>query len=160
MKVAGLDISSFAVDVVLLEEESDAAEWHRFELDGGTPFERTRSLRAVFPSRSFWEDAGVYLAGIEDPHSRFPHVAKAMGLVTGGVAALLPRDLCVIQTAPKEWKRIFTGNANAEKQLVRQHAMARGFDVDIRASSDAFDAYGIAWAVRALNNEAIQKGAA
>jgi hypothetical protein len=170
VNVAGIDISSFAVDVVLLDEDSNrATRRDHFALTGSTPLERTRSLRGVFPSRTYWEDNGVYLAGIEDPHSRFPHVAKAMGLVTGGVAALLPRDLCVIHTAPKEWKRIFAANANASKDAVRARVIEfvspdyqglRLIDPQGPWPQDAYDAYGIAWAVRALNNEAIQRGAA
>lgn len=157
MKVAGIDLSSFAVDVVLLDEDTDAAEWHRFELAGGTPFDRTRSLRACFPSRSFWEDAGVYLLGIEDPHSRANHTAKALGLVTGGVAALLPRDLVVLQVPTAEWKREFTGSGSSDKEAVAVKAALLGF---IELNLNATDAYGIAWATRAINQRAIEKGRA
>lgn len=160
MKIAGFDISSLAVDFVLLDETTDHADWTRIELAGGTPFERARTLRLLFPSRSFWEDHGVYLAAFEDPFSRQSHTAKALGLVTGAAAALLPSQLATVQTPPAEWKRIFTGAANADKQTVRMHAIARGFDIDPRTSTDAFDAYGIAWAVRALNRQAIEKGKA
>jgi hypothetical protein len=171
MNIAGLDISSFAVDVVLLDEETDDATWHRFRLDGSTPFERTRSLRGVFPSRSFWEDNAVFLAAVEDPVGHHAHTAKALGLVTGGVAALLPRDLIAVQTQPSEWKRIFCGRGNATKEDIVAACHRHGFDsragapaVNVAATrelaQDAYDAYGIAWAVRALNNEAIQRGAA
>jgi hypothetical protein len=166
VKVAGLDISSYAVDLVLLDEETDAATWQRFSLAGATPFERTRTLRDVFPTRYFWEEHGVYLFAVEDPHSRFPHAAKAMGLVTGGVAALLPREAVVVQTAPKEWKRIFTGNANATKDAVAERAIdlwtESGAPVPYCDGEDdnTWDAYGIAWAVRKLNDDAIQRGAA
>ena len=151
--IAGIDLSSFAVDVVLLEDDTDAATWHRFELAGPTAFERARSLRAVFPTRSFWEDHGVWLLGIEDPHSRFPHAAKALGMATGAVAALLPRDLTVIQTAPKEWKRIFTDASNSDKQTVAN--VARYYHRFKADDFNATDAYGIAWAVRHLNQQAL-----
>lgn len=171
MNVAGIDISSFAVDVVLLDEDSDAATWHRFILDGATPFDRTRSLRGVFPPRSFWEDNAVFLVALEDPVGHHAHTAKALGLVTGGVAALLPRDLHVVQTQPSEWKRIFCGRGNATKPDIVAACHQRGFDSTVGApavnvaatrelAQDAYDAYGIAWAVRRLNNEAIEKGRA
>jgi hypothetical protein len=158
--IAGVDFSSRAIDVVLLEDDSDRAEWHRFELTGGTPFERARSLRGCFPTRSWWDDHGVYLLGIEDPHSRFPHVAKALGISCGAVAALLPRDLCVIATPPKEWKRVFCGNANANKDAVVNavplDSLWSGCSIPtLDIPQDAFDAYGIAYAVRKLNNDAI-----
>jgi hypothetical protein len=157
MKVAGIDVSSFNVDVVLLDEDIDAATWHRFELDGPTPFARTRSLRANFPTRSFWEEHGVYLIGIEDPHSRANHTAKALGLVTGGIAALLPRDLTVLQLPTAEWKGEFAGSGSATKERIAQIARVLGFTPD---NLNATDAYGIAQAARALNNRAIQRGAA
>ena len=167
MRIAGFDISSFAVDIVLLDENSDQAEWHRIALDGATPFDRARALRLLFPGRSFWEDAGVYLAGFEDPYSRQSHTAKALGLVTGAAATLLPSQLPTVQTAPAEWKRIFTGNPNASKHDVWDRCMelfppqrdeANAFAW--AGNNNASDAYGIAWAVRALNNEAIQRGRA
>jgi hypothetical protein len=71
MNVAGIDVSS------LQRRRRPPRRRHRRTRRGTassstapTPFERTRSLRGVFPSRSFWEEHGVYLAGIEDPHSR------------------------------------------------------------------------------------------
>lgn len=157
MGVAGIDVSSFHVDVVLLDDDSDDARWSRIGLVGLNPFERARSMRLRFPPRSFWEDAGVYLIGIEDPHSRANHTAKALGLATGAVAVMLPSQLTIVQTAPAEWKRIFTGRAGASKDEIREAAEKRGFRAP---EQDAHDAYGIAWAVRALNTAAIRRGAA
>lgn len=157
MTVAGIDFSSRAVHVVLLEDDTDQAALRVFELAGATPFERARSLRRIFPTRGFWEDNGVYLVGIEDPHSRANHTAKALGLAAGAIAALLPNALTVIQTAPSEWHRIFTGQATATKGLVEQHARELWSDAPAGADDNTWDAYGIAYAVRTLNEQAIQK---
>lgn len=162
MSIAGIDLSSRAVDVVLLEDDGDRATWHRFELAGATPFERARSLRRVFPTRSWWEENGVWLLGIEDPHSRFPHVAKALGMATGGVAALLPSDLTVIQTKPNEWQSVFLVDKALyvksvdRKEAITVRALSLGFDTGIGFGDpqDAYDAYGIAWAIRKINAEA------
>jgi hypothetical protein len=150
--IGGIDLSSFAVDVVLLEDDTDAATWHRFDLTGRTPFERARSLRGVFPTRSWWEEQGVWLLGIEDPYSASKGVAKALGMATGAVAALLPRDLTVIQTAPTEWKRLTVGASNASKDQVARWAACFGFEP---GDLNATDAYAIARAIRLLNQRAV-----
>jgi len=157
--IAGIDVSSFNIDLVLLHDDTDHATWHRIPLQGATPFDRARSLRLRIPSRSWLEDHGIWLAGIEDPHSRASHTAKALGLATGALVALLPAQLPILSMPPAEWKRSFTGTGSADKHTVRSHAISRGF-APIGATADAYDAYGIAWAARAINQQAIQKGAA
>ena len=157
MSVAGIDFSSRAVHVVLLDDDTDQASPHVYELHGPTPFERARSLRRSFPTRSFWEDHGVYLVAIEDPHSRANHTAKALGLAAGAIAALLPNALTVIQTPPAEWKRVFTGSPTATKDLVSLHVSAIWADAPHDMTHDTSDAYAIAWAARRINQQAIEK---
>jgi hypothetical protein len=164
--IAGVDISSFAVDLVLLDDDTDHAhEWKHILLPGSTPFERARALRLAIPSRSWWEDQGVWLVGYEDPVGHHAHTAKAMGLMLGAFAALLPSQLPTLGTQASEWQPRFTGWAkqprtSAErKALIRNAAHRRGFTGD-EHTQDLFDAYGIAWVVRALNDQAIQRGAA
>lgn len=152
--IAGCDVSSFAIDLVLLEDDTDDATWHHYPLTGRTPFERVRTLRAVFPSRSWWEDHGVWLLGIEEPYSQSKGVAKALGLATGAVCALLPADLTVIQTPPQEWKRLTVGKASASKGDVydwSRDQLGHRFE---KWKQDGYDAYAIARAVRLLNNDA------
>ncbi len=156
MSICGIDFSSRAIHLVLLDDDIDQAEAHVLELHGATPFERARSLRTSFPTRSWWDDHGVWLVGIEDPHSRANHTAKALGLAAGAIAALLPSPLTVIQTPPTEWKRIFTGDARASKEAVAVHA-CEVWDGAGGTDDNTTDAYGIAWAVRRLNNQAIQE---
>lgn len=159
MTVAGIDYSSRAVDIVLLNDDTDHAAWTRVELHGATPIERARSLRGRLPLRSWWEDEGVYLIGIEDPYSRSKGVAKALGMAAGAIVALLPVDLTVIQTPPIEWKRLAIGNGSATKAQVANWARAElGHDGVTTWAQDAYDAYAIARAVRHLNNHAIAEG--
>lgn len=167
MTVAGIDYSSRAVDIVLVDEDTGYAETghakhHRIDLHGETPFERARSLRGQLPLTSWWENNGVYLIGIEDPFSRSKGVAKALGLAAGAIAALLPAGLAVIQTAPTEWKKLSLGNAAAPKTEIETWARDRLGHTFERWPQDGYDAYAIAIAVRNLNNAAIerQKGAA
>jgi hypothetical protein len=45
--VLGIDLSSRAIDLVLLDENCDRAEWSRIDLEGATAFERApRGRRA------------------------------------------------------------------------------------------------------------------
>lgn len=162
--IAGVDISSFAIDIVLLDDDTDDATWHHFALRGSTPFERARNARLVLPGRSWWEDCGVWLLGYEDPVGHHAHTAKALGLALGAVAVLLPPSLVCVATQASEWQRKFTGwkkqpRTSAErKELVRCRADELGFTPG--KNSNATDAYGIAWVIRSLNDAAIQKGAA
>lgn len=159
--ILGIDFSSQAIHLVLLDDDTDTAEATVVELAGATPFERARSARLFFPPRSWFEDKGVWLVGIEDPHSRANHTAKALGLAAGAIAALLPTSLTVVQTPPAEWKRVFTGNARAQKldvwrRCVELYPAAFDWSVD----NNLTDAYGIAHAVRTINNQAVERATA
>lgn len=161
MTVAGIDYSSQAIDIVLLDDDTDTAEWHRVELTGPTPFDRARSLRGRLPLRSWWEDQGVYLIGIEDPIGHHAHTAKALGFAGGAVATLLPANLTVVQTTAAEWKRLTVGRGSASKADVEQWAQTQlGHDGLTVWAQDAYDAYAIARAVRHLNQQAIEGGRA
>lgn len=160
MSVAGIDFSSRAVHLVLLDDDTNQAETYTYLLRGDTPFERARSLRSTFPTRSWWDDRGVWLIGIEDPFSRSKGVAKALGLSAGAIAALLPYPLTIVQTAPHEWKRVFTGYASASKGLVEDQARKLWNNPPDTADDNTFDAYGIAWAVRSINNLAVERATA
>lgn len=157
MSVAGIDFSSRAVHVVLLDDDTDHATVHVLDLHGGTPFERARSLRSSFPTRSWWDDHGTWLFGLEDPYSVSMGTAKALGLAAGAIAALLPSGLTVIQTAPNEWHRLFTGDPRASKEIVELHARAVWPDPPAGADDNTWDAYGVAFAVRGLNAAAVEK---
>jgi hypothetical protein len=152
MLTAGIDASSRAVDIVLLTED-DHATHHRYELQGGTPFERARYLRHVMPRGVFWD--GVALVGLEQTYSGAYSSATALALIRGALAALLPSGLTVLETRPNEWQKIFTGvpklpkTSHDRKMLVRRRCSDLGIWAP-DAKSDFYDAVGIAWAVREL----------
>lgn len=156
--IAGIDFSSRAVHVVLLDDDTNEATAHTFGLVGSTPFERARSLRLVFPKGTRWD--GIWLVGIEDPYSMSKGTAKALGLAAGAIVALLPPGLTVVQTPPSEWKRVFTGNATASKSLTEAVARKLWHSPPDTADDNTFDAYGIAWAVRSINSLAVDRATA
>ncbi len=155
--VAGIDFSGKAVDVVLLDETTPDAQWHRFELLDATPHDACRNLRHALPSWGWWEQQNVYLACLEAPRGQ--HIRAylwTLPLFGAILDRLPPRDrLEVWSMPPAEWKKPFTGNGNAAKELVKARCVELGFGDAPDIPQDAYDAYGIAWAARELNAKAI-----
>lgn len=118
--IAGIDFSTKAVDVVLLDEDSDTVEWHRFPLDGpGDAFDRSRLVRAAMPSRSWWEDHGVIAVGIEDPRG---YSAGHLYRIQGGILQCLPADVLVQPWIPSVWRRLVGLAGNADKNAIAIHS--------------------------------------
>ena len=158
--IAGIDVSTKQVAIVLLNDDDDHAETHLFPLaaEGGDrpAWAAARSVQDVLPRPTglFWDP--VWLIGIEDPMSRGIHAAKSLSLVLGAVLTMLPRDVPVIPLPPTEWKRETHGKAMASKDQVA-HWVFRTWKADtpILVDQDTIDAYAIAYAARALNSRAV-----
>lgn len=151
MTVLGIDVSSEAVDLVLLDADSNRATTLHIALGNGKKhplLTRTRRVMERFPGPGWLEDAGVYLVAIEDPMSRFPHTAKALGLVTGAVLALIPRRYTVVSMQPNEWKRLTVGQPGASKERIAEWARSELNHDEEVWPQDGYDAYCIARAVR------------
>lgn len=148
MTIAGCDFSSKAVDIVLLDEDTDAAVWHRFELHGQDAFDRARSVRAAMPARGWWEDQGVLAVGIEQPRGRFALVD--LGRIQGAVLACLPTSLLVQPWNPAQWRKQVGLPGNAPKLSVAGWAIARWTNAPgpYALEQDSCDAFCIALATR------------
>lgn len=153
--VLGIDLSSFALDLVLLDETTAEAQWHRFELSGADAFERCRDVARAMPSSSWFDD--VYLCAIEKPVSASFRAASAQLPVFGAVAVLLPERLPVWSLSPSEWKRELRIPL-ARKPIADEIAAVVG-DVAHSWPQDALDACGIAYAAREANRRAIEAAA-
>ena len=151
--VAGIDFSTQAVDVVLLDEDDVLAPvWHRTILDGPDAFTRTRDLRGqhlLYPHD--WDD--LLAVGIEDPAGK--HAIRAIARVQGAVLAHIPDGLMVKPWAPSEWRRTcgLKGNCSkddvfafAMEQINRWHNTPDAWPMYV--PMDATDAYAIALATR------------
>lgn len=154
--IAGIDYSTRAVDIVLLDEDTDAATWHRFELKGADAFDRSRKVReALHGSFGLWDD--VLACGIEDPRG---FNAGSLYRVQGAILSCLPHGLLVHPLIPSEWRKTVGLSGNASKADVARFAGARLVGTTWAGSliwpQDACDAYCIALATRTL----IQKVAA
>ncbi len=166
MKVAGIDLSTFAVDIVTIDDDTGRVEWTRHTLAGDDAFDRTRTVAAVMPGRahSFWDD--ILAVGIEEPAGRNPGFAFR---VQGAVLSMIPADKLVEKWMPSQWRKRIGLAGNATKTEVQawswnelleprnlpdtQRSMYRR---EIAAwPFDACDAYCIALATRqAIETEA------
>jgi hypothetical protein len=149
--IAGIDYSTRAVDVVLLDEDTDAATWHRFELEGADAFDRARAVRLAMFTRPFdWDD--VLAVGIEDPRG---YNAGSLYRVQGAILSSLPRHTLVHPLIPSQWRKTVGLPGNASKTAVKAFA---AMTLDVAgwsrfrqpAVQDFYDAYCIALATRTL----------
>jgi hypothetical protein len=157
--IAGIDYSTRAVDVVLLDEDTDAATWHRFELKGADAFDRARDVHRAFNFTSeIWDE--IIAIGIEEPQATGPRRANigALFRVQGAILANLPWNRLVQPLYPTQWRKTVGLPGNASKDEVKMWVTALWDNALDRYDwpQDACDAYCIALATRTL----IQKVAA
>jgi len=153
MRVAGIDLSTHAIDVVTVPlEGAGAPVWHRFPLEGPTSFDRARRVRDAMPARTsaFWDE--VTEIGIEEPAG---FTASHAMRIQGGVLACLPPALKVTKWMPSQWRKAAGLKGNASKDdvayLVHLHRLSwtRNGDTFQLWPQDACDAYCVALATRA-----------
>jgi hypothetical protein len=149
MNVAGIDLSTFHIDIVKIPVDGTSADWHRFTLNGADAFDRTRSVADYMPGRahSFWDD--TIAIGIEHPAGR--HGVGAILRIQGAVLSCLPVDTLVQPLPPSRWRRLNGLTGNATKEQVRQHSYTLlGAAASLSWPQDAHDAHLIAIATRQL----------
>lgn len=121
MNVVGVDLSTRAIDLVKLAEDSNRAEWVRCELPdtptvqsdrpGQDAWERALAIRDALPEsfatydglEGWWSD--VYLVAIEYP---VMDQKRRLRLIQGAILASLPPKLrqphCCWEVHPSTWK--------------------------------------------------------
>ena len=156
MHIAGIDVSTKAVDLVLIHiDDHQPPIWHRYELVGQDAWERTRSIPFSMPARSsiMWDD--VAAIGVENPAGT--HGAHAVQRAVGAVLACLPPLTLVQPWRPSEWRKAVGLPGNCGKQVVFEFAYLDLVTAYPDATQDACDAYCVAVATRAA---IVQKKAA
>jgi hypothetical protein len=163
--IAGIDYNTHAVDIVLLDEDTDAATWHRFELEGANAFDRARDVQRAFNFTSaIWDE--IIAIGIEEPRG---YGAGSLYRVQGAILVGLPWNRLVHPLIPSQWRKTvgLPGNASKDQvsQFVVRHKLASigdGRDTShvplgalpmphgVTWPQDACDAYCIALATRTL----------
>lgn len=168
MKVAGVDLSTKAIDIVTVDidpvDEVYPSAWHRFPLEAADAWARTLLIRDALPNQGFWED--IALVAIEAPYGRGQSGTLALlNRVVGAIVASLPPQLrtperCWI-VRPDEWKTgLGLSTAKPAALDLGVHGYA-GFDeANIAATiagpqQDARDAWALArWAMNELDKAA------
>lgn len=159
MNVLGIDLSSRAIDLVLLDENRDRAEWTRITLEGASAFDRAREIHDLMPQPGWYQAHGVYLIAIERPFVRAGQ--DVIRLVQGCVLASLPRDLPVWEVSVSQWKKAL-GVPIREKpdaSVFPGMEYLSGPNGEVW-QQDALDALGVALYARNLNAQAITEALA
>lgn len=156
--IAGIDLDTRAVHIVLLDDDSADATRHEYEIaDKRGSFYAACNVQVALPSRSWWEDNGVWLVGIEKPMSPHARSVSALMRIQGAILSRIPYGICKLETQPNEWKRETVGLPNATKEQVAEWATS---GARTGWPQDALDAYAIAHAVRSLNERGIRAASA
>ena len=154
MKVAGIDYSSFAIDIVLIDAYTDTPpEWHRYALSGHDAFERARTVTTAMPSKgsAFWDT--VLAVGLEEPRGRN---SAPIHRVQGAILAAIPGRVLVQPWLPNEWRTAvgLKGNASKDAAAWRSRQLQPRFmDPLCEWPQDAHDAHLIAIATRTRLNQ-------
>jgi hypothetical protein len=153
--IAGIDFNTRNIDIVLLDEDTNNAEWHRFDvtedaLTGettGDAFDRARRVKTALPTTNWWENKGVIAIGLEQPRGH--HGITPLFRMQGAILACLPTRILVTPWNPSSWRLECGLKGNAPKKDVAWHALQQLVDQQgARWPQDAFDAYCIASATR------------
>lgn len=149
MRIAGIDCSSFAIDIVTVPLDDDVyppVQHFCFKLGtDGDAFDRTRRVGGALPGRtgSWWDE--ILAVGIEQPGGHQRHITTR---VQGAVLAMIPSRMLVHPLQPSEWRKGvgLPGNATKERVFDWVTEQLGGRPV----SQDAADAYCMALATREL----------
>ena len=146
MIVAGIDVSTRAIDIVALNLDTGQARHQRYELGDGDLIDRVRTIGVVFPTArsSLWDD--VIAIGIERPAGRYGVAQVAMAF--GAVVSRIPVDRVLRAWMPAEWRKACGLPGNAGKDQVAHWAIGNVKGMDRVLPQDAYDAAAIAYATR------------
>lgn len=158
MNVLGCDLSTRALDLVLLDENSEAARWTHLPLPKtSSRADLARAVTDAAPQPAWLEHHGVYLIALEQPMSTQRNAIAALNVVLGALVASLPADVPCWTLAPWEWKHGIglPGNTPTSKgsELLRSWAVEHGGESDW--STDAYVALSVAYTAREANAAAI-----
>lgn len=153
--IVGCDISTRAIHVIGLPEDTNHAQLHvvRLDVDRGTITERVRRMRDLMPARGAWADLGATLIAVERPYSHQAATLAPMMLAYGGLLQLLPVDVPLLELGAPEWRRECGLPQRGDDRKAAAIRFARDLWVDAPAAIDdnAADAFCIAWAARELD---------
>lgn len=152
--IAGLDISTRAIHIVSLHEDSNRADLHvvRLDQERGGYVDRVRRLRDRMPARTAWRDAGITLIAVERPYAHMASTLAPMMLAYGGLLQLLPSSVPLLEISAPEWRKECGLPQRGDDRKAAAVRFARGLWADAPAAVDdnVADAFCIAWAAREI----------
>lgn len=157
--IAGIDLSTRAIHVCELPEDTNEATLHviRLDTERGNALERIRRLRDRMPARSAWRDAGCTLIAVEKPFSRGPGIAPMMA-VYGALLQLFPADLPLLELRSDDWRcecgipirKPKDAGSDFHKRAAVAFAREQWKNAPVFDDNGA-DAFCIAWAAREID---------
>ena len=160
MLVAGIDLSTRALDVVTIPFDQDAdlpPVWTHVPLADQDPsglawFYVCRRVRERIRNRVDFDE--IVLVAVERPMGH----AQILLPLFGAITAAIPAHCAVVFEPPQTWRKVTLGKGNATKDDAVEWALDHGAGRDW--NDHACEAFGLAWAVRELNRQAIERNAA
>lgn len=153
--IAGVDLSTRAIHICSLPEDSNDAQMHvvRLDTERGDYVARVRRLRDRMPARSAWRDAGITLIALERPYSHHPATLAPMMLAYGGILQLLPPDVPILELSPSEWRKECALPQRGDQVKPAAIAFARRMWPSPPAALDdnVADSFCVAWAAREID---------
>jgi hypothetical protein len=168
VSVVGIDLSSKAIDLVTIPEDTNDAEHFRVRIDipaGANATARARRLRDRMPARGAWADAGVTLLAIELPFSRTPN--PAILIVYGGLLQLVPAELPLLELRSDDWRphclipirKPRDADSDWHKRQALAFAREQWTSPPATLDHNAAEAFCVAYAAREIDLS-VEKGAA
>lgn len=158
MAVVGIDISSRALHVCTLAEDTNEATVHvvRLDIERGDALARVRRLRDRMPARTAYRDAGVTLIAIEKPF--FAGSVNGLApllIVYGALIACLPPDLPIMELRADDWRAECSlpkrGAKSVLKKAAIDYARVCWANPPQIIDDNTADAWCIAWAAREID---------
>lgn len=159
MSYLGIDLSSHALHLAVLEEDSNDAIVHVVRLDTqrGDATRRIRRMRDLMPARTAYRDLGVTLIAIEQPIGAFTKVTL---MVYGALLQLLPVDVPITELRADDWRREcklpLRGATSDLKSNSKRFARQLWTNAPSVLDDDTAEAYLIAWSAREIDLRAVR----
>ena len=155
MSIVGIDLSTRAIHICTLPEDTNHALLHvvRLDVGRGDQITRVRRMRDRMPARGAWKDAGATLVAIERPYSHQAATLAPMMLAYGGILQLLPADLPLLELSPPQWRTEcgLPQRGDTVKPAAIRFAREQWLNAPAAIDDNAADAFCIAWAARELD---------
>lgn len=158
MNVLGIDLSSRALDLVLLDEDGAGARWEHLPIPRThSRLDLARAVADTVPGSAWFEHHGVYLVAVEEPMGQNRQAISALNCVLGALGASLPDDLPAWTLRADEWKRGvgLPGNLSTTKGSDRLQAWAVEHHGEADWPTDAYVALAVAAVAREINAKAV-----